>query len=131
MLRPDAKEVGPWRFVQHKCRAQVFLGVADSDVAHVTVLGVADEEAVIGHRRAKHAGFRISVFVFRRLEKGVLFRATTLMLDVDVVQPDVFNFVSRNAADNGSQARGRIRPNHVTDVDPPQFSYGYALGSAP
>src|SRR5260370_22354151 len=91
---------------------------------------MTDEEAVIGQRRDKHAGFGISVFVFRRLEKGVLFRATTLMLYVDVVKPDVFNFVSRNAADNGSQARGRIRANHVTDVDPPQFSYGYALGSA-
>src|SRR6516225_1300552 len=61
-LCPYAEEVSALDVLQHKGRATVFLCVNDFKVAHVNVLGVADEKAMVGHGGAEHSGFGVGIF---------------------------------------------------------------------
>ena len=60
---------------------------------------MADEKAV-GRHGAEHAGFRISGFLFRGLERGLLGGAAAFLEEMNVVDPHVLDGMAGDAADD-------------------------------
>ena len=103
MLSFHAKEIDPFHILYDEWRPHVVFVVSDFNVAELYVAGMANEEAVAGHDRAKHGWFGVGILILGGLSSSILLRAASLVLDIDIAQPDIFDFVTWNAADDRAQ----------------------------
>src|SRR5580698_1934225 len=98
----DAEEVCAFHSLEPECGPGVRGFRGDLDVAHFKVADVPQEEAA-GWERAEHGRVRILGFVLGRIERCLLRRATSDLVEIDVTYLDVFNGVARNSAEDGRE----------------------------
>src|SRR6266567_966787 len=78
----------------------------------------------------EHAGLRVFVLHLRRLDGSSFSRPSSLVLNVNIVELDVFDRGARNTAEDGAPTCFGIGADNVADHDAPQHSNGYATRTA-
>src|SRR5438270_1929549 len=115
--------------IQNESGATIFLQWLDVNVAHIDPFHVTNKKAM-GRRWTKAVGLRVQIFDLRYHDGSGFFCAPTTMLDINIVELNVFNEVARNAADNCRLLRLGIGNHNIADQHVPQLSYWNAFRAA-
>src|ERR1700734_2171375 len=98
------KQVCSFYVLQHDGGTRILSHRCNLDVAETNVLHMPQIESLRGHI-SKHIGLGIFLFALWRSRRCLAICAAATMLNVDFVQPEVLNLVSRDAADDAAQIR--------------------------
>ena len=77
---------------------------------------MANEEA-IGWNLTEHRRLRIVVFLFGRLQRGLLFSPTALVVNADIAESQVFNIVTGYSGDERGVSWFGVIDDYIVDVD--------------
>src|SRR6185437_6475578 len=94
-----AQKIRILNILQHESGTPVGLERSDLNVAHVDVFDMPEIEPLC-RRHAEHIGLRVLSFNFRRIERRLLRGSSTLVLDENIADLDVFHRMTGNAAEN-------------------------------
>src|SRR5262249_46196692 len=127
MLRLHPEEVCSRDILQYEGRPQVFLQVSYLDVAEMNILRMANEKAVAGQHRTEHHRLRIRVLLLWRPNLRIGRGSAALVLDVNIIQPNIFDFMTRNTADDRPKPGYCVRADDIADDHAAQLAYRHTL----
>src|SRR5579884_1116321 len=122
-LRLEMDEVRALDVVHHDRGPGIFFHRAKFNAAHLDAPNVPEIEAISRHG-AEHGRLRVGVLSFRRLDRRIFACAATLIVNDDVAQTNVLNFMAGNAAEDRAEPPAGIVSNQIADADAPQPSDG-------